>query len=134
MKTPNFFIVGAPKSGTSALAKYLGEHPHVFMCSPKEPGFYSSDIGSEPKYNSEDSYLKLFSAAREYHLAIGEASTQYLRSHAAAARIMTRYPNARLVVMLRHPIEVVQSWHSQLLLSYVEHTEDFETAWQQSIK
>ena len=74
MRKPNFFIVGAPKCGTTALSEYLREHPQVFMSRPKEPHHFATDM---PRYRftkNEADYLDLFSGADDSHTAIGEAS------------------------------------------------------------
>jgi len=70
---PNFFIIGAPKCGTTSLATYLGMHPNVFMCSPKEPHYFSTDINWQLVKNKND-YLKLFAKATNDNFAIGEGS------------------------------------------------------------
>ena len=81
MKKPNFFIIGAPKCGTTALARYLSEHNDIFMCQPKEPNYFSSDLPMrQPGVESIDEYLNLFSDADDSCKAVGEASVWYLYS------------------------------------------------------
>ena len=131
-KTPNLFIVGAPKCGTSALAAYLDQHPQVFICNPKEPFFWSSDyprLRRRHGMDSREAYDALFSEVTDKHLISGEGSTNYLRSSEAIPRILDFNPDARFVAMLRNPVEVVHAFHAELLFSYIENEESCETAW-----
>lgn len=132
MKTPNLFIIGAPKSGTSALAAYLDEHPNVFFSNPKEPFFWSTDyprLRKRQGLSSTDDYLKLFRSATTDHQIVGEGSTNYLRSQVAIAGILEFNPAAKFIVMLRNPVEVAHAFHSECLFAFIEREEDFETAW-----
>src|SRR5262245_55217092 len=122
---PNLFIVGAPKCGTTSLASYLAEHPSIFMCEPKEPSYFSRELiesrteaerWETPWRYDESAYLKLFDAAKPTQVVLGEASTTYLYSHRAPAAIRALAPEARIVVMLRDPVELVQALHAQKVL------------------
>jgi hypothetical protein len=111
MKKPNFFIVGAPKCGTTALYKYLEAHPQVFLSDPKEVNFFSKKELDEQNlyYNdfkpkSENEYLNLFKKANSQHKIIGEASVSYLYYSDVAARIHTFNPNSKVVILLRDPV------------------------------
>jgi len=130
MNKPNFFIVGVPKSGTTAMSEYLGENPNVFMSHPKEPHFFADDF---PMYKENlpdlDDYLALFDSATQENTAIGEASVYYLYSKIAITNILKFNPDARIIVMLRNPIELVQSMHAQLLWTLDENEQNFEKAW-----
>ena len=130
---PNFFIIGAPKCGTSALAHYLAEHPNVFFCAPKEPFFWSSDhVKARETHclHSIDDYLKLFrDVDPTKHCAIGEGSTNYLQSRVAVEEILKFQPAARFIVMLRNPVDVAHGMHGELLRHFAEDEPDFEKAW-----
>lgn len=125
---PNFFIIGAPKCGTTAMASYLGAHPNVFMCSPKEPHYFSTDINWQVVGNLTD-YLRLFAKAKKHHLAIGEGSVFYLFSHCAVENILKFNPDARFIVMCRNPVELVVSLYAENRKSGAEEFADFEQAW-----
>jgi len=126
---PNFFIIGAPKCGTTALSEYLKENPHVFMSSPKETEYFSFDLSNAAKMSLK-TYLSIFSKANpEVHKAIGEASTAYLYSKCAVPEILKFNPEAKFIVMIRNPIDLVQSLHAQMLYQGIETVSDFETAW-----
>lgn len=128
MKKPNFFIIGAPKCGTTTLNNILRSHPQIFVPFSFEPQFWCSDFAEIVDYTME-SYLALFEDANASHLAAGEKSTIYLYSETAVKNILEFDPAARLIVMLRNPVDLVYSWHSQLYFSYMENVEDFEKAW-----
>jgi Sulfotransferase domain len=133
-KKPNFFIIGAPKCGTTSLASWLSEHPNVFFTSPKEPEYFNSDIapifkGGIRKYES------LYWGVNQTHLAVGEGSTVYLRSEEAVKNILSYQPNARFIVGIRNPLEMVVSWHGQMVRNGWESETDFKKAWDlQSIR
>jgi hypothetical protein len=128
---PDFFILGAPKCGTTALAEYLRQHPRVFMSSPKEPHYFCDDFDYyyAPGQRSLDHYLRLFDDADDTHLAVGEASVWYLYSRTAAANIAAFAPDARAIVMVRNPLELVPSLHGQLLYEVDEDVRDPAAAW-----
>lgn len=114
---PNLFIVGAPKCGTTALSEYLKNHPEIFISTPKEPNYFCEE------------YLKLFSIASPKHKIRGEASSIYLHSETAIPLILKSYPNAKIIVMIRNPVEMIYSWHSQLVYNGDELETNFERAW-----
>jgi uncharacterized protein with GYD domain len=113
---PNFVILGAPKCGTTALSEYLREHPRVFVSRPKEPHYFCDDWDYyyAPGERTQEHYLHLFDDATDDHLAIGEASVWYLYSTTAARNIAAFDPAMRVIVMVRNPVELVPSLHSQL--------------------
>lgn len=126
---PNFFIVGAPKCGTTALYEYLRPHPNIFMAKVKEPHFFAKDLGAYPFIKTMEAYLKLFAESTAEHLRVGEASVYYLRSAVAIPNIRQFNPDAKIIAMFRNPVDMVYSMHSQLVHVAEEPVEDFETAW-----
>lgn len=130
-RRPNFFILGAPKCGTTALSEYLRRHPRVFMSMPKEPHFFGGDFDyyHAPGLRTEQHYLGLFAEAQPEHLAVGEASVWYLYSRTAASEIAAFAPDARAIVMLRNPVEMMPSLHSQLVYTVDEDVRDPAAAW-----
>lgn len=127
MPKPNFFIVGAPKAGTTSLAFWLSAHPNVYFSPEKEPHHFNSD--DHRSYPDLAAYEALFQGATEEHLAIGEASTWYLYSKEAANNIEAYRSDARYIVCLRNPIEMAYSLHEQKVFLGYEHILDFEKAW-----
>ncbi len=126
---PNFFIVGAPKCGTTALYEYLRPHPSIFMPRVKEPHYFAKDLGTYPRIRTPEEYAGIFAESSEKHLSVGEASVYYLRSSLAIPGIREFNPDARIIAMFRNPVEMVHSLHSQLLYVAEENESDFEVAW-----
>jgi hypothetical protein len=127
MRKPDFFIVGAPRCGTTAMCTYLGQHSEIFMAARKEPHFFGTDISSPVLIREEQPYLSLFAGAR-HEKRIGEASVFYLCSQRAATEIHAFCPSARIIIMLRNPVEMMQSLHSRHRLIGVEDIENFRAA------
>ncbi len=134
LRTPDFFIVGHAKSGTTALYEMLRPHPQIYMPDAKEPWFFSTDM--EPRFiprrvgrgpQTLEEYLALFAPAPPEQRA-GEASSSYLWSRTAAARIAEVAPEAKIIAILREPASFLRSLHLQLLQSHVEVKKDFRTA------
>lgn len=123
---PNFFIVGAPKAGTTSLYYYLKEHPEVYMSPEKEPNFFShQEIQSQNLYykkrNTEtlEDYQKLFNGVT-YEKAIGEASVSYLFYHSVSKKIYSRVPHAKVIIILRNPVDRAFSHYlMDLRLGYI---------------
>jgi hypothetical protein len=124
---PDFFIVGAPRCGTTAMYEYLRRHPQVFMPAHKEPQYFGADLTHLHERLSEAAYLRLFAAARRGQ-RVGEATTWYLYSSSAAQEIAAFDPNARIIIMLRNPVDVMYSLHREALFYGVETIEDFAAA------
>jgi hypothetical protein len=133
-KLPNFFIVGAAKSGTTTLYHYLSQHPDIYMSPVKETNYFSTDIypdefkdeykktmrssvnldGLMSQHNGNfvhiayirewENYLKLFTGI-EQEKASGEASTSYLYSKEAAKNIKSTFPHAKIIMILRNPLQ-----------------------------
>ena len=134
---PNLFIVGQPKSGTTALHQFLGQHPEIYMSSIKEPHFFCSDFHLEsdraygkPRFfdfRSESAYLQLFAKAKNVKI-VGESSTNYLYSQVAAEKIHNFNPDARIIIILREPAKFLYSLHSHYVKFTEENEPDFLTA------
>ena len=127
MKRPDFFIVGAFKAGTTALYEYLRAHPQIFMSVPKEPMYFGQDLTPRYRRMTEDEYLALFKGADTDQHA-GEASPWYLYSKTAAQEIDDFDPDSRTIIMLRNPVDVMYSQHSQLVFNQREDLTDFGQA------
>lgn len=123
---PNFFIVGAPKCGTTAMNEYLKSHPDIFMAEKKEMHFFGEDLEKRFRITEKD-YLDEFRNATGKKI-IGEASVWYLFSKTAAEEIKRYSPGAKILIMLRNPVELLYSLHSQHLYDGNENIEDFATA------
>jgi sulfotransferase family protein len=123
---PNLFVVGAPKAGTTSLWLYLDRHPEIWMAPVKEPQFFSG------VWYDEDSYLRLFAPGARFKLR-GEASPSYLANAGVAEAIKRVSPDARIVIMLRDPVERAYSKYSQEANRGVE-TRPFSIAVEEQIE
>jgi len=140
---PSFFIVGAPKTGTTSLYHYLDQHPQIYMSPVKEPCYFASEVRLEHfSREFESSARSSNRRLREYlegpmsgvdpggiisnwedylklfknvngETAIGEASVCYLWSPTAPANIRSRIPEAKIVMILRDPAERAFSQYMQ---------------------
>jgi hypothetical protein len=122
---PGFFLVGAPKSGTTAMCNYLAQHPDVYVPDMKEPNFFCTDLYI-PQRMSLQEYLSLFSPANG--LLCGEGTVWYLYSQQAVQNIYQFNPDAKIIIMLRNPVDYVHSLHSHMLFLGGEVIADFEEA------
>lgn len=114
---PDFFIIGAPKAGTTSLFHFLRKQPGVFLPTIKEPHFFSRGMAARLQMShvsSEADYLGLFGDADALHVR-GEASTTYLRDPEAPGRLHQSVPDARIIVLLRDPVERAFSHYLMLL-------------------
>ncbi len=137
MTMPNFLIIGAAKSGTSALYHYIKQHPQIYMSPRKEPHFFSYE-GSFPNSQGPNDYInKAIINIEEYRAlfngfsgepAIGEASPTYLYVQKACERIEQHIPNAKMIAMLRQPAERAFSAFMHLRRDGLETISDFAKA------
>lgn len=142
--SPNLFLVGAPKCGTTSLYEYLRVHPEVYFpydpsfepsaASPgywccKEPTFFCTDLElpAHKSIKSEREYLALYTGSEGYKWR-GDASAFYLYSRTAAERIRAFCPEARILITLRPPVDQMHSWHNDCLLGPTENITDFHEA------
>ena len=107
--------------------EYLRKHPAVFMPYRKEPVYFGSDLRKRQPYLDEGGYLALFDQAIDAR-AIGEATVWYLYSETAPAEIKDFSPDARIIIMLRNPIDMMQSLHKHFVFSSSEQIHDFAEA------
>lgn len=136
---PNFFIVGAPKCGTSALYHALLEHPDVYFPRSdratdywihKEPLYFSNDLGIADwmRITNEDDYLKLYAGAGTAKRR-GDVSALYLFSDSAARHIRQFCEEeVRIIILLRPPVDWMRSWHHDCLRYAHEPVANFRAA------
>jgi hypothetical protein len=136
---PNFFVVGAPKCGTSTLHYWLSQHPQLFLPSAeksapdywlkKEPNYYATDLGLGPEFcvHAEKDYLAMYAEA-DVGVLTGDASPSYLYSDAARARIHADNAEAKIIIQLRNPADFVRSLHFALFRHDKESYSDLAKA------
>lgn len=125
---PDFFIVGAARCGTTALFNYLAAHPAVFLPERKEPSYFCTDLRTYGEIATPAEYEALFSSAAPQALT-GEASVLYLYSKVAIGQIMAHNAKAKIIAMLRNPVEAAHSMHAFWWSNKLEDVGDFEQAW-----
>ena len=132
---PNLFIVGAAKSGTTSLHRYLDQHPEIFMCNPKEPHFLiNQEIGTERIPSgicSRDLYLKLFSEGENKKYR-GESSVMYLMyPEIVIPKIKQQFgEDCKIIILLRNPVERAYSGFQHVKRYNIkENCLDFKSAW-----
>jgi hypothetical protein len=139
-RLPDFLLIGAPKCGTSALHVALTRHPRLFLAEPKEPKFFltagpppssGGGPGDVPTWGEHvwrrDDYEELFEAAPPGALC-GESTVFYLYDREAQAQIRKLLPQARLIAVLRDPVERAHSNWAHLRGAGLEPEADFATA------
>jgi hypothetical protein len=139
-RLPDFLLMGAPKAGTTALHAALALHPELFLSPVKEPKYYLCGDSPPPAYrgpgdahsNQEwiwqrQRYVDLFSTAGDDQRA-GESTPFYLYHRDARRRIAADLPNARLVAVLRDPVDRAYSNWMHLWADGLEPCADVVTA------
>ncbi len=134
---PNLFIIGGPKTGSTSLHYYLSQHPDIYMSEDKEPHYFSEDLRIESddfhkrqKYfriRTPEQYVNCFINANDQKI-IGEASTSYIYSKNAAKNIAQYKPEAKIIAILREPVDMAYSWFFWERYKSQESLEDFYTA------
>lgn len=126
---PNLFVAGFAKCGTTALNQYLSTHPNVHLCFPKEPHFFIEDVWRRRPAKTEAEYLKFFGGASGDARVFVDGSALYVYSPQALRRIREFNPDARIIVMVRNPVDMLASFHRYSCRMFVEEVKDFEHAW-----
>lgn len=127
---PNLFIVGAPKSGTTSLCHYIEEHKNVCFSYPKEAKYFHTDFNRNHRlYFKIEDYLSIFKDINANTKWIAEGTVWYLYSKKAIKNIIKFNKDAKFIVMIRNPIDLAYSLHSQLLYGGDEDENDFQKAW-----
>ncbi len=142
MALPDFLVIGAPKAGTSALHAALAAHPQLFLSTPKEPKYFLTD-GRPPTRATQrgpgdahsarewiwhrEGYERLFDAAPAGTLC-GESTPFYLWDRGAHRRIAATVPDARLIAVVRDPIDRAYSNWMHLRADGLEPEPDFGRA------
>lgn len=139
MTMPNFLLLGAQKAGTTALYYYLNQHPQIYMSPVKEPHFFAFGDGNidyhDPWFDPSkmilqiEEYRALFSDVAS-ETAIGEASPSYLYNPASPFQIKKYVPDAKMIAILRNPVDRAYSNYLHCRRDGRESIEDFSMALQ----
>jgi hypothetical protein len=125
--TPSFFLIGAPKCGTTALHSYLSGHPKIFLPTLTQE-YFSKDLNIRSWHSLED-YMEGFPKQDTGYSVVGERSVWYLYSKEAVSNIVKFNPKAKFIVMLRSPLEMAPSLYREMLFDGHEHSSSFQEAW-----
>lgn len=126
---PTFFLVGAPRCGTTAMCRALKENPQICFSALKETHYFSK-VYPESGGCVRTEYVERFYFRRQpQHRAMGEGSVSYLYSEDALEHILDLNPDARFLVMVRNPLEMVPSFHRLMLFYLEEDVEELAEAW-----
>lgn len=134
---PDTYIVGAPKAGTTSLSEWLASHDEVCVSVPKEPFYWAFDyprLRAHYGFDNTDAYLALFDneEARAATRTI-DASTVYLYSEQAIPEIWDARPDARFVVCLRNPADLIVSYHRTQVVALNEPEQSLDQAWLRAV-
>lgn len=127
---PSVFLAGAPRCGSTSISKFLSRHPQVCFSRPKEV-FYFSHVTDESLSRIRQEYLDRYFPHYDpkQHLVLAEGSVSYLYEPGVIARILSIQPEARFIVAVRNPIDMLRSYHYRLLFLLEEDEPDFAAAW-----
>jgi Sulfotransferase family len=124
------FLIGAPRCGTTSLAVALAQHPQICFSEPKETHYFIHAPEDLDPGRLEAEYIRTFFRTDQMSRdTLGEASPSYLYSPPAIRAIDRLFPAARLLVMVRNPLEMLPSWHARVLFTMDEDVANFEAAW-----
>lgn len=107
--------------------RYLGEHPDIFMAPAKESNYFARDLYPGGVPCSDEHYASFFKDVADEPV-VGESSVFYMLSETAAEALHAHNPDAKILIMLRDPVEVVASHHSQIVYETFETEESLERA------
>ena len=141
MTMPNFLVIGAAKCGTDSLCNYLGQHPDIFMSPNREPNFFVAEGQDTIPYRGPGDvvalkdmwtanladYQSLFSGVTT-ETAIGEGTAWYIYYEDAPIRIRHHIPQAKLIAVLRNPVDRAYSAYTMMLRDGREPLDDFAAA------
>ena len=128
MPKPDFFIVGAPRCGTTAMYEYLREHPQVFMPEHKEPIYFGDDLTHLHGRLDRGGLPPAFQAGTSRAAGRRGEYVVPILAESAASEIREFAPDAQIVAMFRDPVEVMYSLHRELVFYNAEPIHDFKDA------
>ena len=127
---PDFFVIGAPRCGTTSLCRYLARNPQVCFSRPKEPHYFTQiDHLPSPDELKRNYLERCFSHQLETHRVTGEGSVSYLYLPGVLERINQLNPESRFIVLVRNPLSMLPSYHLRMQFLLQEDEPDFEKAW-----
>jgi hypothetical protein len=129
-----FSIVGAPRCGTTSLVRYLSDHRDICFSRPKEPHFFSrhaveDEAESSALERTKALYLDRFYRHRSGEPVLADGSVSYLYAPERLLPALELWPDARFILAVRNPVEMLQSLHLRHLYNGDETVREFSRAW-----
>jgi len=127
---PDFFVVGAPRCGTTALCRYLATHPQICFSRPKEPHYFSRISAPPSERELQRDYIEHHFGHRSAGQRIaGEGSVSYLYLPGTIERILHFNSAAKFIAVLRNPVSMLPSYHLKMQFMLMEEEGEFAKAW-----
>jgi Sulfotransferase family len=127
---PDFFVVGAPRCGTTSFCRYLARNPQVCFSRPKEPHYFARLDRDPTSDELRRDYLdRCFGHFSQGHRVLGEGSVSYLYLPETIERIRRFNPDARFIALVRNPLAALPSYHLRMCFLLQEDEPDFGKAW-----
>lgn len=126
---PDFFIIGAPRCGTTSLSRYLMRHPQVCFSRPKETHYFAQQTSLPSVEDLQRDYIERYFGHRTGEAVAGEGSVSYIHLPDAIGHIRHFNPDAKFVAMVRNPRSMLPSYHQKMLFLLQEDEADFDKAW-----
>jgi len=126
---PDFFIIGAPRCGTTSLSRYLMRHPQVCFSRPKETHYFAQQRSLPSGDDLQRDYIDRYFGHRTTESIAGEGSVSYIHLPQAIGQILQLNPEAKFIAMVRNPRSMLPSYHQKMLFLLQEDEADFDRAW-----
>ena len=127
---PDFFIIGAPRCGTTSLSRYLMRHPQVCFSRPKETHYFAQQADLPTETDLKRNYIdRYFGHRADGEIVAGEGSVSYIHLPEAIEQILHFNPDAKFIAMVRNPRSMLPSYHQKMVFLLQESETDFDKAW-----
>jgi hypothetical protein len=127
---PDFFIIGAPRCGTTSLSRYLMRHPQVCFSRPKETHYFAQQADLPAEADLKRHYIdRYFGHRAGGEIVAGEGSVSYIHLPEAIEQILHFNPGAKFIAMVRNPRSMLPSYHQKMVFLLQESETDFDKAW-----
>lgn len=128
------FVVGAPRCGTTAVAKWLRGHPEVCLAKPKEPHFFAirdlrSSSDAELREVVSSKFIERFFPNRHGASVLIDGSVSYIYAPERLEPALRLWPDAKFILCIRNPLQMVPSLHQRHFVNGDENVRDFGRAW-----
>lgn len=130
---PECYLIGLPKAGTTALYNILVQSSSIYDCAVKEPNFFLPDGITDAGVRKVEDYVSLYKEAKAKGLICLDASVSYSHFPASLENILRDRPDAKFIIVLRRPEDIVVSQYKQMRFGLFEKFKSFKSAWEDRI-